>query len=89
MNYKKASELSNWLFISSVAAIGGTLLFKGWTQLILFILGVALIIGGIVVRIVYWRCPKCKKMLKLGFRQEPDVCPYCRAKLLEEKKDGE
>ena len=60
MNYKKAGEVSNWLFIAAVAAIGGTLFFTGWTQLILFVLGVGLIVSGIAVRVIYWRCPHCK-----------------------------
>ena len=84
MNYKKAGEVSNWMFVGSIVAIGGTLLFQGWTQLVLFVVGIGLIIGGIVVRIVYWRCPHCKKVLKLGFRQEPNICPHCRGDLLGE-----
>lgn len=84
MNYKKAGEVSNWLFIAAVATIGGTLFFTGWTQLILFVLGVGLIVSGIAVRVIYWRCPHCKKTLHLGFRQEPKVCPYCRGNLLGE-----
>ena len=55
MNYKKAGELSNWLFVSSVVAIGGTFFFTGWAQLALLVLGVGLIVSGIVVRVVYWR----------------------------------
>ena len=82
MNYKKAGEVSNWLFVSSVAAIGGTFFFSGWIQLALLIIGVGLIAGGIAVRQIYWRCPHCKKKLKLGFRQEPKICPYCRGQLI-------
>ena len=88
MNYKKAGEVSNWLFAASIVSIGGTLFFQGWTQLVLLLLGVILIAAGIIVRVVYWRCPHCKKMLHLGFRQEPDQCPYCRGNLLEEKKEN-
>lgn len=86
MNYKRAGQVSNWLFISSIISIGGTFFFTDTTQIILFLLGIALIIGGIVVRIVYWRCPKCKKMLTIGFKQEPDKCPFCRAPLLDDEK---
>ena len=86
MNYKKAAEVSNWMFIASMAAIGGTFFFTGTTQLVLFAIGIGLIVAAIVVRIVYWRCPNCKKMLKLGFRQEPNICPRCRANLLGEEK---
>ena len=69
MNYKKAGELSTWLFVFSIASIGGTFFFQGTVQIILFFLGIALIVGGILVRVIFWRCPSCKK------------CPYCRADL--------
>ncbi len=65
MNYKKAGEVSNWLFISSVAAIGGTFFFTGYVQLTLLILGVGLIAAGIAVRVIYWKCPHCKKRLHM------------------------
>ncbi len=87
MNYKKAGEVSNWLFISSVAAIGGTFFFTGYVQLTLLILGVGLIAGGIAVRVIYWKCPHCRKRLHLGFRQEPKICPYCRGQLLPDKEE--
>ena len=52
MNYKKAGQLSNWFFITSIIAILGTFFFKDpsqrTTQLILFFAGIALIIGGIL-----------------------------------------
>lgn len=89
MNYKKAGEVSSWIFVFAAAVIGGTFFLKGWTQTILFFIGIALIIAGIVVRIVYWRCPHCKKRLKLGFRQEPTKCPCCGGDLLNTKKEEE
>ena len=89
MNYKKAGEVSNWLFIGSVVAIGGTFFFNGWTQLALLILGVGLIAAGIAVRVIYWRCPHCKKRLHLGFRQEPKICPSCRGKLLGDDENSQ
>ena len=89
MNYKKAGEISSWIFVFAAAVIGGTFFLKGWTQSILFFIGIALIIAGIVVRIVYWRCPHCKKRLKLGFRQEPTKCPNCGGDLLNIKKEEE
>jgi DNA-directed RNA polymerase subunit RPC12/RpoP len=89
MNYKKAGEISSWLFVFAAAAIGGTFFLKGWTQSILFLAGIALIIAGVVVRIVFWRCPHCKKRLKLGFRQEPTKCPNCGGDLLNKKESNE
>ncbi len=81
MNYKRAGELSTWMFVFSIVAIGGTFFFKNTIQIVLFLLGIVLIIAGIVIRLIFWRCPKCKKMLHLGFRMEPTKCPYCKADL--------
>ena len=89
MNYKKAGEVSNWMFMGALASIGGTFFISGITQLVLFVLGIGLIAGGIMVRVIYWRCPHCKKRLHLGFRQEPKICPYCRGQLLPEKEEGQ
>ena len=87
MNYKKAGELSSWLFVLAAVIIGGTFFIKGWTQSILFFVAIGVIIAAIVVRIVFWRCPHCKKRLKLGFRQEPTKCPNCGGDLLNNHKE--
>lgn len=89
MNYKKAGEISSWLFVFALAAIGGTFFTKDWTQIILFLLGIVLIVAGILMRVIFWRCPHCKKRLKLGFRQEPTKCPKCGGDLLNIKKNEE
>lgn len=86
MDYKKATSVTNTLLIFSMVMFGGYLLIQDWmVQLICLVVGIGLIIAAIVMRVKYWRCPHCKKMLPLGFRMEPDRCPKCKEMLI--KKD--
>ncbi len=87
MNYKKANTVSNYLFIFSMAFLGGALLFSPIFALICLVIAIGLIIAAIVIRIKYWRCPHCKKMLSLGFGMEPKNCPKCRGYLLDENQN--
>ncbi len=83
MDYKKANSISNALLIVAIVMFGGSLLIQnGIAQLVCFVIGVALMIATIVMRIRYWRCPHCKKMLSLGFQREPEKCPHCKGALL-------
>lgn len=90
MNYKQANNVSNWLLIGAVTALGGTFFFNGIADIIAFALGGIGLISAIVVRIVFWRCPHCKKALQLGYGMEPKICPKCRQPLIteEEEKNG-
>lgn len=85
MDYKKASEASNWMLGISLVACGGAFFFSDWWAIISLGVALLLIIGAIIIRIIYWRCPHCKKMLSLGFRREPKICPKCRKPLLKEE----
>lgn len=83
MDYKKANTVSNYMLIFAMVLFGGSIVIKGLAvQMGCLIAGVVLIIVAIVVRIKYWRCPHCKKMLSLGFNMEPDRCPKCRELLI-------
>lgn len=86
MNYKKANTVSNYMFLFAIALMVGTLLFDQMIGLICLIVAVALMIAAIVIRILYWRCPHCKKMLSLGLGMEPKRCPKCRGELLGKKE---
>ncbi|MBQ8246635.1 MAG: hypothetical protein IJZ42_05850 [Lachnospiraceae bacterium] len=87
MNYKKANSVSNYMFIFAMAFMGGSLLIQNAIiAMTCLIIAVGLIIAAIVVRIKYWRCPHCKKMLSLGFSMEPKNCPKCRGYLLDDDK---
>ena len=87
MDYKKANSVSNAMLISAMAMFGGTLLTQnGIVQLVCLVIGILLIIAAIIMRILYWRCPHCKKMLSLGFHREPEKCPRCRGNLIQQEK---
>lgn len=83
MDYKKANSVSNTMLIVAMVMFGGSLLIQNWiVQMVCFVIGVLLMIAAIVMRILYWRCPHCKKMLSLGFQREPEKCPHCKGVLL-------
>ena len=42
--------------------------------------GVLLILAGLVVMLLYWRCPNCEKVLPLR-AWNIQYCPYCGGKL--------
>lgn len=83
MNYKQANEIANWILIASILSCGGVFFTTGVVALVLLGIAVLLILTSIFIRIKYSRCPHCKKRLHLGFRMEPDKCPYCRGVLIE------
>ncbi len=87
MDYQKANSVSNTLLVLAMVMFGGSLLILDWiVQLICLITGIGLIIAAIVLRLRYWRCPHCKKMLPLGFRMEPERCPKCREIVIDKDK---
>ncbi|MBE6052741.1 MAG: hypothetical protein E7212_02330 [Clostridium sartagoforme] len=58
---------------------------------ILSIIGVMLLLLYILISLLFWRCPFCKKRLPMRFNiknVDEVLCPYCEANLLygEEKK---
>ena len=55
------------------------------------IVGITLLIIYIIISIIFWRCPFCKKRLPMRFdtnNVDEVLCPYCDANLLygEKKK---
>lgn len=87
MDYQKANSVSNTLLILSMVMFGGALLIQGWiVQMVCLVVGVGLIVAAIIMRVIYWRCPHCKKMLPLGFRSEPDRCPKCKEIIIKKDK---
>lgn len=87
MDYKKANSVSNTVLIISMVLCGGSLFFDELAvQMFLLIAGAAAILAAIVIRIMYWRCPHCKKMLPLGFRMEPERCPKCKEIIITKEK---
>ncbi|MDU2122933.1 MAG: hypothetical protein E7E64_10360 [Clostridium celatum] len=77
-----------FLFASIIISIMGTLLSSD----ILAIIGAVSLIIYVIISVIFWRCPFCKKRLPMRFDAKNNVdevlCPHCEANLLygEEKK---
>ncbi|WP_287826312.1 hypothetical protein [Clostridium sp.] len=51
----------------------------------LCITGISLLIIFILISLIFWRCPHCKKALPIRFNIDEDIddnysCPYCNGK---------
>ena len=87
MDYRKANSVSNTVLIISMILCAGTFFFEEpEIQMLLLIAGAVAIVAAIVIRVIYWRCPHCKKMLPLGFRMEPERCPKCKEIIIDKAK---
>ena len=54
------------------------------------IIGITLLIIFILISIIFWRCPFCKKRLPMRFDSnnvDEVLCPYCDANLLYGEKN--
>ena len=48
---------------------------------VLCVIGILLMLGGCVFRVVFYRCPSCGAYLGRGL---PEYCPHCGAKIDDE-----
>lgn len=48
---------------------------------VFFVIGLLLLIGGVVVRLVFYRCPHCHRLLPGRAPLDMDYCPYCGKRL--------
>lgn len=71
MNAKKAN-LIFWLMLVVGALISGIGSTEGiqWMAM----LGIAVMMGGLVLKVILYRCPHCGKYLD---RSSGEFCPYC------------
>lgn len=44
---------------------------------ILSVIGLLILIGGVVVRLVFYRCPHCRRLLPWRAPLDMEHCPYC------------
>lgn len=75
MNPKKANIIF-WTMLIIGALAGGIGSTEGvkWMSM----LGIALMMGGLLLRVLLYRCPYCGKYLD---RSTGDFCPYCGKKI--------
>lgn len=76
-----------FLFSSIILSIIATIFRSD----ILAVIGAILLLIYILMSVIFWRCPYCKKRLPMRFNIkniDEVLCPYCEANLLygEEKK---
>lgn len=68
----------NWILL----VLGALIAFLGTTgkpdSPVLCIIGILLILGGIVFRLIFFRCPECGAYLDRGL---PNFCPRCGAEI--------
>ena len=71
MNAKKANIIF-WIMLVTGALISGIGSTEGvqWMAM----LGIAIMMGGLVIKVLLYRCPYCGKYLD---RSSGDFCPYC------------
>ena len=71
MNAKKANIIF-WIMLIVGALISGIGSTEGvqWMAM----LGIAIMMGGLVLKVLLYRCPYCGKYLD---RSSGDFCPYC------------
>lgn len=74
----KKSNIIFWIMLVVGALISGIGSTEGvqWMAM----LGIALMMGGLLVRVLMYRCPHCGKYLD---RSTGDFCPYCGKKIVE------
>lgn len=75
------------LFSSIIISIIGGII----NSLAMAIIGSILLINYVLMSLIFWRCPFCKKRLPMRFNikyVDEVLCPYCEANLLygEEKQ---
>lgn len=80
MNFKMAALIKNICYTlgCAIAVVGA--LFFAEKQLWFFISAIVLLGVGLVVHVMFYRCPHCKKPFPRGFGV-PETCPHCGEKL--------
>lgn len=75
------------LFSSIIISIIGSI----FNSIVMGIIGGTLLLNYVLMSLIFWKCPFCKKRLPMRFDikyVDEVLCPYCEANLLygEEKK---
>lgn len=84
MNHLRARKLSNVLIVVG-AFLAFSLYAIGQVNALFIAVAVASFVcvgGGFVVLSIWYRCKSCKKPLPFRAYVEPDICPFCREKLI-------
>lgn len=79
MDYKKAGKISEVLLISSVvvAFVLSGIVETNLLFYLILIASVFMLVGGIAVKIAFYRCPHCHQLLPFKALSPPDYCWRC------------
>ena len=77
MNYLFARKIKNFCFIAaSIFAVVAAFLPYNGLRIAFIVTAAVVLVAGIVINALYYRCPSCKKMLPTN-EALPKNCPYC------------
>lgn len=81
MNYLFARKIKNFCYVAaSIFAVAAAFLPYTGLRIAFIVVAAVVLIAGIVVNALYYRCPNCKKMLPTN-ESLPKNCPYCGEQL--------
>lgn len=71
-------------YVSNALAVAGILVMllgQGVENIVVAVLGLVLIVAGVVVQLIFWRCPSCGRYLGRPHFGSMNYCPHCGAPL--------
>lgn len=80
MNYRNAHIISLLMTFLGIAFDLSLILSENYNSAFMY-LGLVFIVAGLIIRIVFCRCPKCRRGLRTLNFFLPDYCPHCGEKI--------
>ena len=86
MKTVKMRNISKILLGASVLLIVLRVFFGGfmyeWLSMAIFVAAIVMMVGFVVLTIIFWRCPNCKKPFKMYDLELENTkeCPFCGEK---------
>lgn len=59
-----------------------SIMAESWVGLLFFYLAIASAVGGLLIGLLFYRCPQCSRLLIDGRPKAPEKCPHCGHLLL-------
>lgn len=75
---KFARDVGDALIIGGVVV---TAIGLGLNAMWLAVIGLAAMLLGIAAKLIFWRCPKCGRLLPIRSVTGIEFCPYCGEEL--------
>lgn len=79
MNYRIAGRVKNVCYVIAALLALASIMFET-VKTSLLVAACVVMVAGIVVQSMFYRCPHCQKMLPTNSAM-PSSCPYCQMKL--------